>query len=863
MAGFLSHFFRSVGSPSKLAVTVRMNRYLHLGFWLFFTFISGTALVFSGAYLYLSPKLPDVDALTEIKLQIPLRVYTNDGELIGEFGEKRRTPVFYADVPEKFIAALLAAEDDNFANHHGVDIKGLMRAASELLTTGHIQTGGSTITMQVARNFFLTSEQSFIRKFNEILLALQIERKLSKQQILELYLNKIYLGNRAYGVTAAAQVYYGKQLDQLNQAQLAMIAGLPKAPSRYNPIINPDRALIRRNWILRRMQTLGALTSEEYAAAEREPNSARLHGKRLAMRAPYIAEMARAEMVKRYGDAAYDDGYKVYTTVSMAMQQAAQLAVIKGLETYGERHGYHGPEKNVFYPDDPEATITEWRKLLRTARVLGGMQPAFVTAVNEQNIEILLADESRAVIEWDNGLRQAQRFVTINNRGPKPETANDVAQVGDLIRVSRNADKQWQLTQLPKAQAALVSLDPNNGAIRALVGGFDYRQSKFNRVTQAARQPGSNFKPFVYSAALENGFTAASLINDAPVVFADDDLENIWRPENASGKFYGPTRLRKALYLSRNLVSIRILRSISPATAVKYVQRFGFDARDIQKDLSLALGSHALTPLQIATGYTVFANGGYKVQPYLLERIDDADGNTIYKANPATVCKDCESNAGQATPATDTQANDMENYTQADTADNQDETIDKQLSDDGLHYFPTGKIKLKPIIAPRVLDKGVAYIVDSMLQDVIRRGTGIKARALKRDDIAGKTGTTNGPTDAWFSGYSPALVTTVWLGFDQNQLLGRREYGGSAALPIWIDFMSAALQGVPEQPRTTPEGIVTIRIDPETGKRASPEQTDAIFEVFREENVPQEEAKPDKLDPFTTESEDDLMEDVF
>ncbi|MGI9293417.1 MAG: penicillin-binding protein 1A [Pseudomonadales bacterium] len=835
---------------------MRMNRYLYPGFWLFFTLVTGAVLVSSGAYLYLSPKLPDVDALSEIKLQVPLRIYTNDGELIGEFGEKRRTPVFYADVPEKFIAALLAAEDDNFENHSGVDIKGLMRAASEILTSGRIQTGGSTITMQVARNFFLTSEQTFTRKFNEILLALQIERKLSKQQILELYMNKIYLGNRAYGINAAAQVYYGKKLHELDPAQLAMIAGLPKAPSRYNPIINPDRALIRRNWILRRMQWLGTLTSEELETAEQQPISASLHGQRLAMRAPYVAEMARAEMIERYGDAAYVDGYRVYTTIPIAQQQAARVAVIKGLETYGQRHGYYGPEKRIFYPDDLEATLAEWRKLFRTTKVLGGMHPAFVTAVNEQSIEILLADESRAVVEWDNGLRQARSFVTINNRGPKPETASEVAEVGDLVRVSQDEQQQWHLTQLPRAQAALVALDPNNGAIRALIGGFDYRQSKFNRVTQAARQPGSSFKPFVYSAALENGFTAASLINDAPVVFADDDLENIWRPENASGKFYGPTRLRKALYLSRNLVSIRILRSISPATAVNYVQRFGFDDGTIPKDLSLALGSHALTPLQIATGYAVFANGGYKVRPYLIERIDDSGGNTVYQADPAVVCKECEEDEDKDGPSA----------VAATDADEKEELIEKGLAlvgSEAPDHSLQDDTEQKLHIAPRVLDKRVTYIMDNMLQDVIRRGTGVKARALKRNDIVGKTGTTNGPTDAWFSGYSPALVTTVWLGFDQNQLLGRREYGGSAALPIWIDFMSAALDGVPEQSRTTPEGIVTIRIDPQTGKRSSPDQTNAIFEVFREENVPQEEAKPDKLDPFSLESEDELMEDVF
>ncbi len=833
-----------------------MNRYLYLGFWLFFTLVTGAALISAGTYLYLSPKLPNVDALDEIKLQVPLRIYTNDGELIGEFGEKRRTPVNYADVPPKFIAALLAAEDDNFENHRGVDINGLIRAASQLLTSGHIQTGGSTITMQVAKNFFLSSEKTFTRKFNEILLALQIEAKLSKPQILELYMNKIYLGNRAYGVNAAAQVYYGKRLHELDLAQLAMIAGLPKAPSRFNPIINPDRALLRRNWILRRMQSLGTLSSEEYETAKQQTISASLHGQRLAMRAPYVAEMARAEMIERYGGAAYVDGYKVYTTIPIAQQQAAHVAVIKGLETYGQRHGYHRPEKNVFYSEDPQATLEEWKKLLRTTKVLGGMYPAFVTTVNEQSIEILLSDESRAVVEWDNGLRQARKFITINNRGPKPETAAEVVEVGDLIRVSQDKQQQWHLTQLPRAQAALVALDPNNGAIRALVGGFDYRQSKFNRVTQAARQPGSSFKPFVYSAALENGFTAASLINDAPVVFADDDLENIWRPENSSGKFYGPTRLRKALYLSRNLVSIRILRSISPATAVKYMQRFGFDASAMHKDLSLALGSQALTPLQIATGYAVFANGGYKVKPYLIERIDDAAGNTVYEANPAVVCKDCEEDEDKGHEGTIPLADFGGRDQQASVA--ADDTRSKALND-----RQKNADQQEPHIAPRVLDERVTYIMDNMLQDVIRRGTGVKARVLKRNDIVGKTGTTNGPTDAWFSGYSPALVTTVWLGFDQNQLLGRREYGGSAALPIWIKFMSAALDGVPEQPRTTPEGIVTIRIDPQTGKRASPDQSDAIFEVFREENVPQEEAKPSNLDPFSIELEDDFLEDVF
>ncbi len=873
------------------------KRYLVWTFWLLLTLGSGTLALFSGITLYLTPKLPEVEALRQIKLQTPLRVYSSDGLLLGEFGEKRRTPIAYGDVPQPFIDAILAAEDDRFYSHPGVDIKGLLRAASQLLKSGQIQTGGSTITMQVARNFFLTRKQTFSRKFNEILLALQIEKELTKQEILELYVNKIYLGNRAYGIQAAAQVYYGKPIQELNLAQLAMIAGLPKAPSAYNPLANPERALVRRNWILGRMQSLGYIDAEAFSNAIAEPVTASYHGNKLDLDAPYIAEMARQEAVDRLGPAAYTDGYSIITTVDARLQARAQQAVIDGLMTYDLRHGYRGPEASLVAGDGADtdnqdtsagdttdARITRWQAALKDFSTIAGLQAAVVTAVAEQSAEFLLADGTTGSISWDKGLSEARPYISENSRGAAPEKAADVVAEGDVIRVYRDDETFWHLAQIPAAQAALVALNPENGGLKALVGGLDFNQSHFNRATQATRQPGSNFKPFVYSAALENGMTPATLINDAPIVFDDDSLENTWRPENASGKFYGPTRLRKALYLSRNLVSIRVLQAIGVETAIRDMHRFGFDEGKLPHDLSLALGSSALTPLQVATGYTVFANGGYQVFPYLVERILDEDGEVVFQATPVTVCRDCDqpqddTNAIEAVaPGDDVAA--MEAALAAELAkpSNADTTLAAAAVDGEPDTATAGDLTESPAAeanleeqplplprAERVMSPQVAYLIDDMLRDVVRRGTGTKARSLERTDLAGKTGTTNGPRDAWFSGYNHHIVATTWLGFDQNLPLGRREYGGTSALPIWIEFMETALDGVPAKNRVLPDGLVSVRIDPVSGKRARAGQQDAIFELFRQENLPDyaEENTPEPGSNGISNGGDTLPEELF
>ncbi len=856
-------------------------KYLAWTFWLSLTAASGIMALFAGITLYLSPKLPEVETLRQVKLQTPLRIYSSDGLLIGEFGEKRRNPITIEQVPQAFIDAILAAEDDRFYSHPGVDIKGLLRAVSQLLQSGKIQTGGSTITMQVARNFFLTREQVFSRKFNEILLALQIEQELTKDEILELYTNKIYLGNRAYGIESAARVYYGKSINELSLAQLAMIAGLPKAPSAFNPIINPDRALIRRNWILGRMLHLGHIDASQHNDAVTEPVTAAYHGSRLELHAPYIAEMARKEAVDQLGLAAYTDGFRIYTTVNAKLQDRAQQAVIDGLLTYDLRHGYRGPEAQLDLPTPAlqvaeegeglsltaltiqDLPLEQWQAALKNYSTIGGLTAAVVTQVNPDSVDALTSDGTSVHLRWQDGLSDARPYITENRRGPGPNRAADIVAIGDVIRVSQN-DDGWSLTQIPAAQAALVALNPNNGAIQALVGGFDFSQSNFNRALQAERQPGSNFKPFVYTAALENGMTPASIINDAPIVFDDASLEGTWRPENASGKFFGPTRLRQALYKSRNLVSIRILRSIGPNQAIKGMSRYGLDEDSLPHDLSLALGSYALTPLQVATGYTVFANGGYKVDPYLVDRIENVEGEIISQALPATVCKPCElaeKKAQQNGGTADTKPNlsdlaALESAMAAELALHMEtesapaeQTVLATTGDTIAGDTDASPTEQAPAIdvvsnsptlprAPRVMSEQVAYLIDDMLRDVIQKGTGRKAKALGRTDLAGKTGTTNGPKDAWFSGYNSHIVATTWLGFDQNYALGRREYGGTSALPIWIDFMGTALEGVPEQPRALPNGLTSVRIDPETGKRARSNQDKAIFEIFRQENLP-------------------------
>lgn len=817
----------SVTANSLIHIEKMLNKKSFFGviFWLLLSGLSVTLVTFSGLYLYLSPKLPSVESLKQIKLQTPLRVYSSDGKLIGEFGEQRRTPLTYEQIPQLYIKALLSAEDAEFFEHHGVSFRGLVRAGSQLLKSGQIQSGGSTLTMQLARDFFLTRKQVFSRKFNEILLSIEIERKFTKEEILVLFNNKMFFGNRAYGLQAASQIYYGKDIHALNVAQYAMIVGILKAPSAYNPLVNPKRAMIRRNWILGRMRHLNFIDQTTYEASINEPNTASYHGTTLDVDSPYIAEMARQEALDQFGEAAYGDGYRVYTSVDSAMQATAHMAVMKGLLGYDQRHGFRGPEQR--FKASKETDYSDWHEKLQSIPVLGGLEPAAVIAVEEKAIKVIMRSGEMTDITWEQGLANTRPYITEDSRGPAYKSATDFIKTGDVVRLGKDDDDQWKFSQIPAVQATLVALDPLDGAIRSLVGGFDFKQSNYNRATQGARQPGSSFKPLLYTAALENGFTPASIINDAPIVIENTRTGVAWRPENDDGKFIGPMRMRQALYRSRNLVSIRLLRSIGMQTALDSLERFGFNKKEFPRDLTLALGTHELTPLQMATAYAAFANGGFKITPYLVTRIENDKGQIVYEAKPKRVCKNCN-----------------------DTSEM------PRFAEDGteLPATPTMDISER---APRIIDERIAYLIDSMLRDVVDKGTARLAKQLGRSDIAGKTGTTNGPRDTWFSGYNPNIVATVWVGFDQNTLLGRKEFGSSAALPIWIDFMRTALEGVPDHLPRQPDGIVTVRINRDTGKPAQPGDPDAIFEVFRAENIgrtsagsleePEQETLPEEL----------------
>ena len=791
--------------------------------------LGGIGLV--SLYLYLEPKLPPIETLKDVRLQVPLRVYSTDGQLIAEYGEMKRVPMRYAQFPTDLVHAFLAAEDNRFFEHPGVDYQGLLRAAAHLIRTGERGQGGSTITMQVARNFFLSREKTYARKINEILLSLKIERELSKEEILELYLNKIYLGKRAYGAAAAAQIYYGMELDKLSLAQLAMIAGLPKAPSTYNPIINPERALLRRNYVLRRMRELDYISDEQYQTAFNTPVTAALHTLNTELDAPYVAEMVRAEMLERYGTDAYTYGYKVYTTIDARLQQAANQALRNNLIAYDRRHGYRGAEAHRDLSE--EADAPEWAQALNGFGTIGGLVPALVIALSEKEAVCYLNDGSLQVIHWE-GLQWARPYIDENTLGKEPEQAADILQVGDIIRLEQGGDGAWQLAKVPDVSGALVSLRPADGALLALGGGFDFFQSKFNRATQAERQPGSNFKPFIYSAALEQGFTLASIINDAPVVFEDTELESEWRPENYSGRFYGPTRLHEALVNSRNLVSIRLLQSIGIRSAINYATNFGFDPERLSRDLSLALGSATISPYELVRGYATFANGGFLIEPYFIQRIEDSDGNVLYEADPLIAC---DENCAEFIPALPDAGPEQSTAAPANApADRNTDTATEmqmtpaELTIEELHL---------PRPAPRTIDQRNVYLIRAMMQDVVKHGTGRRALQLGRTDLAGKTGTTNEQRDAWFSGYNNDVVTTVWVGFDNPQPLGSRETGARAALPMWIDYMREALRGRAEATMKQPEGMVSARIDAKTGQFTSADNPNAIFELFRVEDVPQ------------------------
>ncbi len=791
-----------------------MARFLRFVFVLTFTGLLAVLAAVGGVWWYLAPQLPSIETLKDVRLQVPLKVYSRDGRLMAEFGEKRRTPVRLGEVPDTLVQAVLAAEDDRFYDHPGVDWQGLTRAAWHLLRTGEKGQGGSTITMQVARNFFLQPEKTYIRKLKEILLSFKIENSLSKDEILELYLNKIYLGQRAYGVGAAAQVYYGKPLAELALPQFAMIAGLPKAPSRFNPLADPERAVTRRNYVLRRMREVGFIDAGAFREARAAPVSAERHGQGTEVEAPYVAEMVRAEMVSRHGEAAYTSGLQVYTTIDPALQRAANRALSDALLAYTERHGYRGPEARL--AEDLLAREEDLLARLGEVPEYAGMVAAAVRTLEGEEARLLTAEGESVTLGVD-ALSWAREYIDENRRGAAPQGPGDVLAPGDLVRLRRDGDGAWRLTQVPVAEGAIVALDPRNGAVRALAGGFDYYRSKFNRVTQARRQPGSNFKPFVYSAALDAGFTAASLINDAPVVFEDVSLEAEWRPENYSGRFFGPTRLRLALTKSRNLVSIRLMDAVGIDYVADYVTRFGFAPERLPRNLSLALGSAALTPMEVARGYAVFANGGFLVEPHVIARTVDSQGEVVFRARPPRACKACAAAAGApAAPA---------------------------LGEGESGPGEPGQEQRTPL-APRTVTAQNAWLMTSMLQDVVRHGTARRARALGRSDLAGKTGTTNDQRDAWFSGFTPDLVATAWVGFDKLQPLGARETGGRAALPVWMGFMEEALADLPERSWEAPDGLVTVRIDPDSGLLAGSDFPDAIFETFREGSVPQRTAEP-------------------
>lgn len=788
--------------------------------------VSVTIVAAAAVWFTLAPDLPDIEVLREVRLQTPLRVESKNGALISVFGEKRRVPVTLDQVPARLQEAFIAAEDAYFYQHPGIDWRGISRAIWHILRTGDKGPGGSTLTQLVARNFFLTRDRTYTRKMKEILLALKIERELSKRDILELLLNKIYLGHRAYGVAAAAQVYYGRPLEQLELPEYAMLAALPKAPSAINPITDPRRARERRDYVLRRMFEEQYISAAEYQAALDTELSAFHHGPAVEVEAPYVAEMARRWAVGEFGADAYESGYRITTTIDPQRQSAANQALRAGLDAYDHRHGWRGPEAEVEFTAD--STRQQWDEWLANYRTIAGHTPGLVTEADEAIALVYLKGGQTipldlAAMDW------ARPFRSRDRTGPAPEQVSDVLQPGDIVRVRRGATGTWELAQIPEVQGALISLEPDTGAIQALVGGWSFEQSKFNRVTQARRQPGSGFKPFIYATALAHGYTPASIVNDAPLVYQNEAVAESWKPHNFSQRFYGPTRLREGMVHSRNLVSVRLLADLGVGNARDYITRFGFRREALPDNLSMALGSASLTPLSIARGYAVFANGGFRVEPYWLQTVHDQRQRLLYARTRTQRCETCPALATPPRPLDSLSGSNHKpaarpRLKQQDQASSRIEVVEERPR--ALMGPPV------PQYQPRAIKPAVAYMVRSMMEDVIRRGTGRRARSLGRDDLAGKTGTTNEQHDAWFSGYNSSLVTTVWVGFDDHQPLGRREVGGRAALPIWIDYMDTALKGVPERHPQMPVGVAQVWIDPDTGEIVSRERhPDAIREL--------------------------------
>jgi penicillin-binding protein 1A len=796
----------------------------------------------------LKPALPDVDSLRDVQLQVPLRVYTRDGKLLAAIGEQRRIPVRYEQIPKKLIQAFLATEDDRFFRHHGVDWQGILRAAVANLKAGGIRQGASTITMQVARDMFLTPRRDIKRKMSEIYISLLMEAEFTKEEIFSLYVNKIFLGQRAYGVGAAAEVYFGKGLDQLTVGEMATLAGIPTAPSVVNPVANPEAAKIRRAHVLGRMLELNYITPAEFDAARLSPMESRLHGASIEADAPYVAEMVRNEMQAKYGDGVYTAGYKVYTTIDSRLQAAATVALRTGLLEYDRRHGYRGAIAQIDVskltsPKDLEGQLEEFP-------VIGGLRPAIVEKVEAKSAKIYIKDIGEANLPWEK-LSWARRELPDEKVDRAPTQASEILTRGDVIYTVGRTAQSVLFVQVPEAQSALVSVDPKDGAVVALVGGFDYFQSKFNRVTQARRQPGSGFKPFIYAAAFDKGFTPASIVLDAPIVIDEAGMEQAWRPKESENRFAGPVRLRDALVHSRNLVSVRLMRAIGGEYTWNYVTRFGFDKSQLPNDLTLALGTAELSPLQVAIGYATFANGGYKVSSYTIDRVEDASGKVLQQASPALACFQCDrasdppaagallSSAGAITAAsagTAAHATDVPDRSATPTPAGSRAAQLDTAPHDGKTMIPAKNL------APQIIRSQVAYLLADMMKDVIRRGTGVRARSLNRDDIGGKTGTTNDRHDAWFNGFNGDLVTTVWTGFDQDRSLGEGEEGARVAVPTWTYFMHEALAGVPRHGVPMPDGIVAARISPETGLLASSDNPNTIIEYFIEGNLPKSES---------------------
>ena len=753
--------------------------HIHPFFLLIIIVLIAIPMGFYGMYLYIAPSLPEMSSLKKAPLLKPLQIYTADNQLIAEYGGKLSVPVEYKQIPKPFIHAFLAAEDSAFFEHSGISFKGLGRAVTESVTGSDVQTGGSTITMQVAKNYYLSADRTLKRKLTEIFLARKIEQNLSKEDILTLYVNKIFLGKNAYGIAAAAKIYYDKSLDQLSIAQMAMIAGLPKAPSKYNPVANPERALERRNWILGRMLQLGYITQAQYQEGVAEPVVLNMPNRGVSNRFPYVGEMVRSELVEKFGDLAVDSGYKVYTTVDSKRQQFAEQAVQSGLEDYDRRHGWRGAEAH----DKP----------LKDFVAYANTYPVQVTKVGSSSFEALMQDGQSVTVPW-SGMSWAHPYRNANSVGPMPSRASQIVKVNDIVRLRPNENKtSWALVQAPKVQGQLIAINPNDGAIQAIVGGYNFHQSTFNRALQGWRQPGSTIKPFLYALALERGMTPYTVVNDNPITIGK------WTPKNSDGRYLGMIPLRRALYLSRNTVSVRLLQFVGIERARQLFMDFGLQEDQIPRNYTIALGTPQVLPVQMATGYAAIANGGFRVQPHFISRIEDAYGHVIFEAKPDYACISCineqsevvEENADNVTAETEVD--------QAPTSSPDDDVIEvnnNTLADPKANK-DTDKNSNQYRQAQRILKSSSAFDMANILQDVIVHGTGRAALKIGRADLAGKTGTTNDAKDAWFAGFNGKLVTITWVGFDSPSTLGRREYGGVAALPIWSNFMSKALAGTP------------------------------------------------------------------